>query len=462
MIPRTLVPVKLNPVSKDAAAASKPRRLTTMLDDRTVVPSGTSDAPPLDGKSSIPAHFPLEVLVGHTLIPRGMEVKPLEDFAPPTQYDAPLDILDSRVVVPAYVEPVEPSKPGESRKFDKAPELTAELREVVEPDIYLTGEANLLVEPEKKRDPKWDLVTRVASVAVHFLLIIFLISIPKIFPYHPPTQEEIVDASKLLGKIYIPPGSIPKTPPPPVPTVHITPKVLNKVAPPRPEEHAPVLPPEPAPKPRENPNLPEAPVAHMPTAPTQAPQVAQEQPPPDQPPVRPLFQKPQKPLNLGDLSADPSRVIQRGIEEGEQRAPGGRIYSGGNFPSGAGANGGLGGMQGQAQILTPTEGVDFNSYIQRLLAVLRRNWYAIMPESAYMGDKGVVFTTFQINRDGSVPYPDPALERTSGKGPLDSAAMSAIRASSPFEPLPSQFKGPYIRLRIIFIYNIPPDQVNLQ
>ena len=57
------------------------------------------------------------------------------------------------------------------------------------------------------------------------------------------------------------------------------------------------------------------------------------------------------------------------------------------------------------QILTDTEGVDFNPYIQRLLASLKRNWEAVMPESARMGEKGVVFTSFQINTDGSVPSP---------------------------------------------------------
>ena len=45
----------------------------------------------------------------------------------------------------------------------------------------------------------------------------------------------------------------------------------------------------------------------------------------------------------------------------------------------------------------------------------------------------------------------------SGKEPLDTAAASAIRATSPFEPLPPQFKGPYIDLRIGFYYNIRPD-----
>lgn len=454
MIPRILVPVKLNPVSKEDAAPAKPRRLTTMLDDRTVVPSGTSDAPPLDGKTSIPAHFPLEVLVHRTLVPRGMAVKPLENFAPPSEYDAPLEILNSRIVVPAYVEPVRTVPFGETRKFEKAPELTSTLREVIEPDIYLTGEANLLVEPEQKRDPKWNLVTRVASVAVHIFLIIFLVSIPKIFPYHPPTQEEIRQDSELLG--YIPPGEIPKSPGPPVPKVHISPKTLERVAPPRPEEHAPVLPPEPAAQPQPKTDLPEAPSPHVPISPEPAPA---QSAPKDTLPVRPIFQKNPK-LNLGLPSASPGQLIQNQLKGAERSGQNNSVYSGGGFPAGAGANGP--GMSSGVQMLTPDEGVDFSSYLQRLLATLKRNWYAIMPESALMGDKGVVFTTFQINRDGSVPYPDPTLERASGREPLDSAAMSAIRASSPFEPLPSQFKGPFIRLRIIFIYNIPPDQVNLR
>jgi TonB family protein len=114
-------------------------------------------------------------------------------------------------------------------------------------------------------------------------------------------------------------------------------------------------------------------------------------------------------------------------------------------------------MQPGVAILTPTEGVDFNSYITRLLALVKRNWYAVMPESAMMGDKGIVVLTFHINRDGSVPMPEPVLERTSGKPPLDSAAMSSIRTSSPFEPLPQQFKGPYIELRFIYFYNLPVD-----
>ena len=119
MIPRTLVPVDVRPVSKDEAQET-PHRLTTYMDDRTVVPSGLSDAPPLNGKTSIPEYLPLGVLVNRTLVPRGMPITPLER----TQHvsSLPLDILDSRVVVPANVDPVTDDW---TKEFEHAFEMTA-------------------------------------------------------------------------------------------------------------------------------------------------------------------------------------------------------------------------------------------------------------------------------------------------------------------------------------------------
>jgi TonB family protein len=125
---------------------------------------------------------------------------------------------------------------------------------------------------------------------------------------------------------------------------------------------------------------------------------------------------------------------------------------------GGGQNGG-GGAQGTAgagiEMLTPTEGVDFTSYLARVLASVKRNWYAVMPESARLGDQGRVILQFRIQRDGGVPVDEPQLMNGSGKEPLDRAAMSSIRSSSPFEPLPSAFSSPYIELRFIFLYNLP-------
>ena len=131
---------------------------------------------------------------------------------------------------------------------------------------------------------------------------------------------------------------------------------------------------------------------------------------------------------------------------------GGRIPGG---PLGSGSSGGQ--AYGNIELLTPTEGVDFSHYLARVLASVRRNWYAVIPESARLGERGKVVLQFRILRDGSVPPGEPQLMRTSGRQPLDFAAMSSIRTSNPFEPLPAQFSGPFIELRFIYLYNLPLD-----
>ena len=166
-------------------------------------------------------------------------------------------------MVPAFVEKPEQK---EIDRFDQPPEMTAQLREVVEPDVFLTGEANLLVEGEDKRDAKENAITRAASVLAHIAFVVFLVFLPKIFPPHVPTQSEIELASKELGVVYLPPdaGKLSRSPsPPPGPVVKISPKVLNKVAPPRPEEHAIEAPPA---------RNPERPPSDLPAAPTAAAQ----------------------------------------------------------------------------------------------------------------------------------------------------------------------------------------------
>lgn len=450
MIPRTLVPVNVRPVDKDEAKKA-PQRVTTSLDERTVVPSQLSKAPPLNGKSSIPSYLPLGVLVTRSLVPRGMEVKPLEKIEHASTL--PLDILNSRTVVPAEVNPLT----EEQRRTEEKPvAVTPEFREVVAPDIFTTGDANLLIEPEDKKDSKRDLTTRVLSVLVHVGLILFLLLAPKLFPEHAPTDQQIALAQRQLQWIYTPPP-MPRVQP--SPKIQISPRVLNRVAPPVEQPPAP---------PVETPKAPELPkAAVLPQAPT--PRNLQNEPPVPAPPkqapsqleaIQPPTPRPQSHLNLGLSNASPGQQIQdqlrHAIREGHAQSG---VYGG---PPAPGTNGpGLG--QGY-QILSDTQGVDFSSYIQRLLATLQRNWYAIMPESAYppIRDQGVVYTTFQINPDGSIAASDPVLERTSGKGPLDNAAMSAIHASNPFEPLPSAFHGPYLRLRIVFLYNVTPAQAGLR
>lgn len=448
MIQRTLVPVDVRPL-KDADGKAPARRLETYMDERTLVPSGLPDPqlPPLDGRTTIPAHLPLDVLVDRTLVPRSMPAKPIERFEPITE-SVPIAILDSRVVVPAFVEP---AAPEERKEFQHTPEMTPDLREVVEPDIFLTGDANLLVRAEAKKDPKWDALMRVLSVAAHVALVAFVLLWPKIFPYHAPSQADVDLAQRELNFVYMPPEK--PLPPAPTPKLNMNREILKKVVPelkPEIPTPAPVKPPA---------DLPDAPRPQIQVAPAPAAPSQPTAPPPSHlEPVIPAT--PNRHLDLGLSQSSPGKQLSDQLGDAISRAPRqSGIYSGG--PAIPGSRGGPG-MHGGVQVLSDTQGVDFNPYIQRLLATLERNWYAIMPESARMGDRGIVFTTFQINPDGSVPAPDPLLERTSGKEPLDNAAMAAIHASNPFEPLPAQFHGPFLKLRIIFIYNIPPDQVNLR
>ena len=263
MIPRTLVPVDVRPVSKDEVRKA-PTRTTTYMDDRTVVPSGLSDAPPLDGKTTIPSHLPLGVLVNRTLVERGMAIKPIERL----QHISPvtLEILDSRTVVPAFVEPLTAE---ELKTPEHAPEMTAELREIVEPDIFNTGDANLLIEPEDKRDPKSDLVTQVLSILAHVAVIAFLIFVPKLFP--PTTTQDIGGKQLDTNWIYSPPSS--PEPVAPTPKVRVTPETLRNAAPPieQPKIPAPVAPEKPAPElpeaPRPKTNVLPTPPASIPTTP---------------------------------------------------------------------------------------------------------------------------------------------------------------------------------------------------
>lgn len=111
------------------------------------------------------------------------------------------------------------------------------------------------------------------------------------------------------------------------------------------------------------------------------------------------------------------------------------------------------------QILSDTQGVDFGPYLARVVAVVRRNWYTMMPESARLGQRGRVAWQFAIQKDGSllkdgVGHNVIEMVVPSGAEALDGAARAAIDLSVPFPPLPAEFKGNELKLRFIFLYNL--------
>jgi TonB family protein len=451
MIARFLVPMGARPPAP-ADSATQRRRPTTM-DERTLVPSMLPIVP-LNGQSAIPSNLPLESIAARVVVPRDVSREAYgvqEDFSVPLQ---PTD-LDERITVPVGAAP-----PSVIEPMRLAPPV-----DLVEPDIFMTGEVQLSTPEQKQESAKWQIATRASSVIFHILLISLILLQSKLFPTHAPTQEEIEMARNQL-RLLLPPGAFEPSrpalhPTPPSPKVHLDPRVLREVAPPEPQ-------PAPAPP-------PEKPIKELPSAPL--PKV--DAPPPDAQPSQPAAKvdAPKAPLKLEAPDAPqpqhglilPKNSLNRSLQETIRDASknpnsGGRsgLYSGPMPKAGGGLNGGSDGSQGSGgtfgngyEILTPTEGVDFSDYMNRVVAAVRRNWYAVMPESAMLGDRGRVALQFRIMKNGSVPDGEPVRIMASGKEPLDRAAVSAIRSSNPFEPLPATFGGPYIELRFIFLYNLP-------
>jgi TonB family protein len=107
------------------------------------------------------------------------------------------------------------------------------------------------------------------------------------------------------------------------------------------------------------------------------------------------------------------------------------------------------------ELLSDPEGVDFRPYLLQILNAVRRNWFAVIPESARLGiEKGRVALQFSISRQGDVPKL--VISSSSRSQPLDRASVAGVSASLPFPPLPADFKGEEIRVQFVFLYNIRP------
>ena len=101
-------------------------------------------------------------------------------------------------------------------------------------------------------------------------------------------------------------------------------------------------------------------------------------------------------------------------------------------------------------------GVDFNAYMRRLQHDIQRNWEPLIPAEvqAPLLKKGIVGIRFSILPDGSIANPM-VLETRSGDVALDKAAWFAITSENQFPPLPKEFHGPRLELRVGFYYNEP-------
>jgi len=445
MIPRILVPPDARP-TKLIATPGRP----SALDERTLVP-GYIGAGPLEEKTQIPVGLPLETITARVVVPRDAKITPLEVPARDGITVEP-SALDDRVVIPA----------GTAAPPENSFELFTRPEDLVEGDVFTTGEVQLLVTPANRaQKAREELINRGTTAVVYVLILLALRLTPDFHRRKPSDSDEIARKNVTL---LLPPGPIDVPAPvrPPQPHIHVDPNVLRKVAPPA----------LPAPIPQPQPEVQPQPKKELPSAPTPQTNAAQTPPRPEAKtevasnmPLKlekPDTPKPQQGLVIPKYgSTRPSDSVPQRQSPGIS-GPRATIQ---NVPVPRSAGGG-GGQSGRAYggmaMLTPDQGVDFSVYLARVQQSVDRNWQAVIPESVMLGEKGIVVLQFRIMKDGSVPPGYPVLVRSSGKEPLDRAAVSSIRASNPFEPLPPAFTGPYIDLQAIYLYNLPPEILNQQ
>jgi TonB C terminal len=441
MIPRTLVPKGARP----PADVTSTRRRPSTLDERTLVPS-TLPIVPLDGHSTIPANLPLESIATRMVVPRDLNIELVQRPEESTLPAQPSE-MDERITIPHGVAPP-----------DELPEILIVPDDLVEPDIIQTGEVSFLPPERPSETTGKDLATRIASVAFHILMILFLIFEPKIFSHQRSQEEEELGRKQIA--VLLPPGALeslkPSPAPAPRPAVKVDPREIRKMAPPA------IEPPTPAPTPQ-----PVQPKKDLPSSPVPQPNAVVPKPQPAEGSRGDLPKTPQK-LDTPDMPVpqqgalnlpkqlSPGDAIKDALRSQKMNSPA-PIGGGGQLPGGTGGGrGGHGGTAGAGvEILSDTQGVDFNDYLRRVYITVKQNWYAVMPASVSLGDQGVVSLQFKIMRDGSISVGDPQRVFGSGKEPLDRAAISSIRASNPFPQLPLQFHGPYIELRFTYYYNLP-------
>jgi TonB family protein len=300
-------------------------------------------------------------------------------------------------------------------------------------------------------------------VVFHVIALTLLLVVKSGPPPTPPPEREYVEH---VTKLYVPKELTQKAPNKgPVATM-----MLSKPAAPSPKPSTPApqqtkaaspAPPTPVPLPVAPPPPPVAQPAptpgetarNQPPAPTPPPAVVPKPEPPKMIVEDSLQANPQAPKPGGKLAVptDPIAEAMRNRGTGSTST---RMGDSAEMSVGAGLH-----LPAAAARLSNFElksdpmGVDFWPYLQRVLAVVKLNWSAVYPQAARLGLRGQVTVEFYVLKDGTVDKI--VFDEQSGSKALDNAAVAAISASEHLPPLPTEFKGQRIDLKMSFMYNMP-------
>jgi TonB family protein len=350
-----------------------------------------------------------------------------------------------------------------------------------EPELNLPEEPDLCFLRERNHAEDWRhwRVDAAVSAGIHAVILLMLLLMPDSSAQLPEAQRIV----RRVTPLYIPRDLTQKAPnqgkiqkeltveaiaphpavriPSPAPAARPTPPPPRPfVPPPQQTARVPDAPPAPTPV------IAEPPKIQVDVPPTSAP-IAQLAPPPSAEPPKLTLQEvappptPRSPaqgkqpglLTLPNPSVQEAirnlarNGTQSGQSVGDIGTDEGGFGAGLNLPPSAGR------PRSNLELKSDPMGVDFRPYLLQVLAAVRRNWFAVYPEAARLGQRGQVVLQFAIAKQGAVAKVIFSTE--SGAKALDQAAVAAISASNPLPPLPMEFKGDRVVLQMTFLYNMP-------
>ena len=206
-----------------------------------------------------------------------------------------------------------------------------------------------------------------------------------------------------------------------------------------------------------SPSLPAAPTP-QPAAPQPAqpqPQQAQQQPPVPQPQRQPQPTQqaavdgprpaPTRP-NFGNPNQSAGDAIRQAAQQAAQNRGQGGDYGAGIPVAHQGLNTGV-------DVLSDTMGVDFSPYLKKILREIYNTWLPLIPEEARppLNKQGVTQIRFTILPDGRIGAMH--LDGSTHDDALNRAAWGSITGVGQFPPLPPEFHGPNLELRIHYLVN---------
>jgi outer membrane biosynthesis protein TonB len=189
-----------------------------------------------------------------------------------------------------------------------------------------------------------------------------------------------------------------------------------------------------------------------------APQPAQQQTPPAPQPQKPPQPQamvdaprpaPTRP-NFGNQSQSAGSAIRQATEQAAQNRGGGGDY-GANLPvAHQGLNTGV-------DVLSDTQGVNFDPYLKKIIREIYNTWLPLIPEEARppLNKSGETLIRFTILPDGKIG--GMVLDGSTHDDAINRAAWGSITGVGQFPPLPREFHGPNLELRIHYLVNKNPE-----